>query len=686
MRKYPVIFLMLLIFQGAYAAQIQPDSLKTDTVSGVIIRAYEQNSKLLETPAAVNVINQQNLERYSNTSILPALDATPGVQMEERSPGSYLMNIRGSSLRAPFGVRNVQVYYNGIPYTDPSGDTYLNQLGYYNFESLEIIKGPGSSLYGAGTGGVILINSMPEIWQPGVTINYTGGSYNLHSIEAELRIGDSIYRNVIRYQALTDSGYRTQTQLKRQVASWDAVLAHNSNSELSADFLYGNLTYQTPGGLTLKEFEANPRAARPATGSLPSAVAAKATVYQQTFLSGFTYKYEFNSHWENTTTLYGDYTQMFNPTIRNYSATIDPNYGGRTSFKYHAEVGQAKIQWVTGAQVQQDFALDRTYDNNKGNPDTMRIQQQVNNYGDYGFTQLTCQASHWIFTGGVSLNELNVNVQTLVPLPLADQIRNYNNQFAPRIAVLNEITDHISVYAAIEKGFSPPSLSELVPTGSNVNLGLNPEQGINYEIGSRGYALDNRLNYDINVFYFLVQDAIVENRDSTGATFYNNAGGTNQKGIEAYAGYRLINGLNRYIGPVNIWASYTGYDFKYSDYNKLGENFSGDKLQGVSPNTLAAGLDIRSRTGMYLNLTYKYCDAIPLNDANTAFASHYNLVGGRLGFKKNFRKFAINIYAGVDNALNQAYSLGDDINAANGRYYNPAAGINYYAGLSLGYL
>jgi iron complex outermembrane receptor protein len=65
-------------------------------------------------------------------------------------------------LRSPFGVRNVKVYFDEIPFTDAVGNTYLNQLSFYNFNSIEVIKGPGGSLYGAGTGGVILIHSQPK--------------------------------------------------------------------------------------------------------------------------------------------------------------------------------------------------------------------------------------------------------------------------------------------------------------------------------------------------------------------------------------------------------------------------------------------------------------------------------------------------------------------------------------------
>src|SRR5690606_27814540 len=96
--------------------------------------------------------------------------------------GSYRISIRGSSLRAPFGVRNVKIYYNGIPFTDPGGTSYLNQLGYNNVNSLEIIKGPAGSLYGAGTGGILLLKNNPDYFQPGASVSYITGTDALHNV------------------------------------------------------------------------------------------------------------------------------------------------------------------------------------------------------------------------------------------------------------------------------------------------------------------------------------------------------------------------------------------------------------------------------------------------------------------------------------------------------------------------
>ena len=107
------------------------DSSDTKPLNEVVVKAYEQNRKLVDVGAPVNIVSKASLNRFSNLSILPALNMNPGVRMEERSPGSYRLNIRGSSLRSPFGVRDVKIYYNEIPLTDPGGNTYLNELGFY---------------------------------------------------------------------------------------------------------------------------------------------------------------------------------------------------------------------------------------------------------------------------------------------------------------------------------------------------------------------------------------------------------------------------------------------------------------------------------------------------------------------------------------------------------------------------
>ena len=689
MRHWFRAFLWNLVFVGSL--QAQTDSVHSTSAAiadtgkilpDVQVHAYEQYGPLLTLPAAVSIVNASDLNQYNNTSILQAVNTIPGVRMEERSPGSYRFGIRGSALESPFGVRNVKVYYNGIPYTDAGGNTYLNQLGFYNIQSLEIIKGPGSSLYGSGTGGVLLINSMPAQWQPGATVNYTGGNYGLSNTEAEVRFGDCTH-NVVRYQHLSGDGYRQQSAMQNDVISWDGVLKHNTKSELSVHFLYGDLHYNTPGGLTLAEYNANPAQARPGTAAAPGAAQAKAAIYQKTFLTGFTYKTQFAQHWSSATTLYGDYSQQLNPNIRNYSRTSEPNFGGRTSFTYQISKGRSVFLWVTGGEVQQQLADNRTYNNVSGAPQTLQADQELNNRQAMGFTQFTWRTGHWVVTGGASINSLSVGLNTLSGTTPGMQDKTYSSQVAPRLAILNRLTNNISVYATVEKGFSPPTITELAPTGSQVNFDLQPEQGWNYEAGLRSYAINQQLSFDINIFYFRLRNTIVQRRDSSGGDYYVNSGSTTQAGVEAYLKYKLHlkNAINTFF-----WLGYSGYSFHYNKFVQVSNDYSGKALPGTPGNTISAGVSATLAFCIYADVNYYFCDRIALNDANTAYAAPDHLLGSRVGYKKTMRKYAFDIFAGANNLLNQKYSLGNDINAINGRYYNAAPLLNYYAGISLSYL
>ncbi len=200
--------------------------------------------------------------------LVNGFNTVAGVRMEERSPGSYRINIRGSSLRSPFGVRNVKVYWNDIPVTDPGGNTYFNQFACNNFSSIEIFKGPAGSMYGAGTGGLILINNFDR-WQPGASLEYITGSYNLQNIFTSARFGSKENKNQFTYAHNQSDGYRVQTNMRRDNFSWQSQLKISEKQQLTASVLFTDMYYQTPGALTLAEFTANPKAARPAGGGFP---------------------------------------------------------------------------------------------------------------------------------------------------------------------------------------------------------------------------------------------------------------------------------------------------------------------------------------------------------------------------------------------------------------------------------
>lgn len=699
MKKYFIILLFFAYYTNAQSIT-GVDSIpfndnqrasvidSSKTLENIIVNAYDQNRSLIDVAAPVSVTTQAQLNRFGNMSILPALNISPGVSMEERSPGSYRLNIRGSSLRSPFGVRDVKIYLNDIPLTDPTGNTYLNQLSFYNFNSIEIIKGPASSLYGAGIGGAMLIHTLPANWRPGVSVDYTTGSFNTNSINANVKTGNANCENSFNYSHQTSDGYRQQAKMHRDIATWESLLKVNDKQTLHAYMSYSDLYYETPGGLTLTQFNANPKQARPGTGSQPGAVENKAAIYQKIFLAGFSNDYKLNDHWTNTTSLYGTYADFINPNIRVYEFRKEPHFGGRSVFEYKKEIGKTRFQLDFGTEAQKGFFNTRDFGNNLGVADSMETDDNLNNWQYMFFAQADFELPHdWTITAGVSLNKSSIEDVNLAVKPSTTQRRVFKNKFPPHVAVLKQLDKNVSVYGSVSGGFSPPTVSEVLRSDGKFGTNLQPENGMDYELGIKGTGLQNRLFFDVSGFFFDLKNTIVQRIDANNVYYYVNAGSTKQKGIETYASYRFIDEPKQFINSAKIFTSYAWHDFHYGSFKQVNDDFSNNKMPGAAPNVVVAGLDMNSKPGVYLNVTYNFTDKIALNDANTAYASSYNLLGARLGFKKELsKKIAAEIFAGADNLFDAKYSLGNDINAFGGRYYNAAAGRNYFAGVRLNFI
>ncbi len=659
-----------------------PDSVDRIMLQEVVVQAYEQNRRLSEVPVAVGVITTAEWNRYNKMSIVPALNSVPGVRMEERSPGSYRLSFRGSTLRSPFGVRNVKVYLDGIPFTDPGGNTYLTQLAPFDMYSLELIKGPAGSLYGAATGGALLIKSRPATWQPGFTAEYGYGSYNSNNINAQVRLGNENGGNIINYSHQASDGYRNHTNLRRDIATWESMLKNNSRQTLSTYAFYGDLYYQTPGALTLAEYNANPKQSRPAAGGNPSADQAQAAVYQKTFMAAISNTYRFSPVFQNTTNFYGAYTNYVNPTFRNYEYRSEPHFGGRTIFNYTTEM----LHLSFGGEAQKGFFQTQDYGNKNGAPDTLQTNDNINTWTYTFFAQADLFfGDGWQASAGLSYNEAFIGIKRISVPGFIPRNKTFGNELAPRIALSKKITPDILIYASISKGFSPPAVSEVLPSTGSINTDLQPENGISYESGLKSSFFNHRLYVEVIGFYFELQNAIVVRKDSSNADYYVNAGSTTQKGIESQLSYQLLPSATGLVNSARIWAAYTLDNFTYGDFKKNSTNYDGKHLPGVANNTFTGGMDLNSRPGIFLHLTYYYSDKMPLDDANSAYAGAYQLVGGRIGYTTPVRKISLTLFTGVNNAFNAKYSLGNDINAAAGRYYNAAATANYFAGISINF-
>lgn len=681
MKKIITCLIIGLLLQQFSFAQEKPSTDSATILNEVTITAFEQNREI-SCGTIVKVLNKTNADRYNKTSPVHAFNSITGVRMEERSPGSYRINIRGSSLRSPFGVRNVKVYWNDITVTDPGGNTYFNQFAFNNFSSVEIFKGPVGSMYGAGTGGLLLMHSFENAWQPAVNVEYVTGNYGLQNILTSVGLGEKNNRTLITYAHTESDGYRNHTKSKRDNVSFASQFRISEKQQLTASVLYNNLFYETPGGLTAAEFAANPKQARPAAGGFPSADVAKAAIYQKNVIIGVNHRYNFTSAFKNSTTLFGTFAQIKNPTFRNYERRNEPAFGGRTSFIYEKKIDQTQLQFVAGAELQKAFFNTQVSKNKKGNPDTLQTNDDIEYFTGSIFAQADVNINNsWIITAGASINRSKVDFMRLNKYPVTEQGRTYQNELSPRLSVQKKFKGSNAVFASVSKGFSPPTIAELLPSTGVISTFLEAEEGINYELGGAVSLLKGKLRLEATGFYFKLNNALVTRKDSTNADYFVNAGNTRQKGVEISADYSAFC-KGRVLDYINVRSAVTLNDFKYGDFKKGKTDFSGKRLPSVPDQTIAVSADIQFKKGIYFNSTYYYATKIFLDDANTVAAGDYHVVGCRAGWKVALKSLKLNFYGGVDNLLDKTYSLGNDINAAGGRYYNAAPKRNYYVGLS----
>lgn len=656
---------------------IVSDSIKS-SLEEVIIHAYESNRSKMLVPMPVAVIGEGALNNFNPQSAVQIINTIPGVRMDERSPASYRLNIRGSSMRSPFGVRNVKVYYNDLPYTEPGGTSYINHLGLLNFSGAEIVKSPGSSMYGAGTGGVVLLGtSRPDRTQ--MNTGYVYGSYNTHTFYADVHMVSSGTIQHVMYQQSWSDGYRDQSASNRKIFNWDATYKLNERLQLNYMFLYGDLYYQTPGALTFKEFLNNPKDARPASGNFPSAIQSQAAIWQKTAMSGVSLNAEMGNGFSNKTGIYAAYTSLDNAAIRNYSNVMQPHSGGRSVFSFLKDIRGLILKANAGAEFQHGLSSADVYDNNLGKPAALQSISDIRTTQWFLFLQASLAWQGWELLVGSSLNNITLQYNSDYPVLITGTTRIFSNILSPRISLSKAIHTNGFVYASLSKGFSPPVTDELLPSGSAFNAQLQPEQGVNYELGVR-YRLPNKLWIELNGYYFRLNQTIVQRRDSAGGDYYINAGNTIQPGIEISAVWQ--GGNKRFIS----WQYNAGYAFqpyRYGDFKREQDDFSGNALPGLSKHNLYIGAHAELFSHFIFHANYYYNSRVPLNDLNSEFGNEMHALSGRVGYQLKSDKYAFILSGGMDNILDRHYSLGYDINGSAGRYYNAAPGRNYFIQIEL---
>ena len=684
-RKLLCLFILHGLFLPISTLGAQTNAeISADTIPTVVVEAFRTKVVWKSAPVSVAIIRQADIQRAAPVSMLPVLNTIPGVRMEERSPGSYRLSVRGSLLRSPFGVRNVKIYLNALPLTDGAGNTYLNLIDLQHVNNMELLKGPSASIYGAGTGGVLLLNKHIHFES---TTNHqlhaalVTGSYGLLQTQAGWEFQSKTFTNSLQISNLRQDGYRDQSALKKTALKYDAALQLKQHKFEFLAF-YTNLYYQTPGGITLAQMQLNPTMSRQPTATLPGSIEQQASISNKTAYVGLHDSWTISASSTIHTYVTLNNTQFENPFITNYEYRNETNTASGIQWKWKPT--NKKITLINGFEWLYNHSRIDNYGNKKGQADTVQFKDNIVAYQWTAFSQLQWNiGSITHLQAGVSLNKQNIRYERITDNPSAQFNKPTAIVAAPRLAVLVDLSNNIATYGIASYGFSPPTLAEVRPSDGKYYGELQPEKGWNFEIGVKGVLLNNRLRFDANLYRFSLKDAIVRRNNTAGAEYFVNAGGALQQGIEAMFQFKLIPYTNKKRVQLYVWSSYAYQPYHFENYQQVAFNYSGNALTGVPKNNLVSGFELEWKQKWNLNASINAVSTIPLTDANDAYAEAYQLVQMKLGYQFSLKQTKMHLFAGADNLLNQLYSLGNDINAAGKRYYNPAMERNFYIGFTI---
>lgn len=654
-------------------------------LDSITVTAFRNNATRAQLPASIVLLTSKEISLMGSLSMLPVFNQVPGVKMEERSPGSYRLSIRGSLLRSPFGVRNVKMYLNQIPLTDAGGNTYLNLLPVGMLQTIEIIKGPASSVYGAGTGGVILFQSGSEFLHDSsrnrFTASLAGGSYGLNKqsfgwLHASGNTQFELYQD--RQQA---SGYRMHAAMHRDAISARLTQSYKQH-RISLQVLYADLFYQTPGGLTLSQFQQNPQSARPATATLPGAIQQNSSVSNQTLWLSASHQWKVNAKWQMQSFVSNAQTRFENPFITNYEKRKEHNWGAGTNIRYATRWNNHSLEWISGFEwLQQQSRIDN-FGNRNGKPDTLQFTDQMRVAQWYVYSQVTFKIAKWIMEVGISSNQQPFTFQR-ISNPFSEQTSRIVPSIpAPRISITRRIGSG-NVYLLASRGFSPPTLAEIRPSDGNYYGELAPESGWNIEAGWRLSFSNLRWQWETSFYRFALNQAIVRRNNAAGAEYFVNAGSTLQQGIETRFQWQVFSKSALRKWELHWQGGFTYQPYYFVQYRQGNTDYSGNPITGIPPTILFTSIQFQHQKGWYATTQLTANAALPLNDLSDEYAKAYQLFQAELGYKFSRKHLHWQLFMGVDNILHQSYSLGNDINAAGRRYYTAAPGINGFAGIRL---
>jgi iron complex outermembrane receptor protein len=657
-----------LCFYNPVLAQKQDSTASEIQLNTVSVNALSIPVKNQDFGGMIGAISQKELSQADPTIIAEQFNRIPGVLMQS---GTYTTNriaIRGVGSRSAFSTNKVRAYLGEIPLTDGGGETSLEDIDMSFIESAEIIKGPNSSLYGSGLGGVILLRPKADTINS-VAIQSTVGSFGLFRVGGMITGAGKGQSITLGFQQQTFDGYRANNSSDKNTVY---VSAQKSVGKNDFQFLtiYQGLKAFIPSALTRTDYKANPEQAA------VNWAGAKGFEDYTKWLLGVGWQYHLNDRLTTSTSLYANSKGNYEPRPFNILDDKLKGVGMRSRVAFQGTVLKLNL----GAELYADTYKWRTFVNelDPDNPGSTRGALLSSNSERRSFANIFLQSVVEItdqthLESGVNLNYTSYDFSSQ-----GDAFKKrFKPTLSPRLSVVQGLTEDINVFATVSHGFSPPSVDETLNETGGFNRQIQPETGWNREIGIKG--AHRMVNYAVSYYWMDIRNLLVTRRTAEDVTFGKNAGSTRHNGLETSTEVLLY---KRSKSQWKMTSSYSFNDFTFKEFSDDGEDYSGNQLTGVPKHQLGLTLFHEGRR-IFSGLNFLAVGAMPITDDNSVFSSSYQLLNVFTGVRFPLgRRMKTEITYRMNNVFNEQYASMLNVNAqafgaGEPRYYYPGMPRNH---------
>ncbi|GKK61474.1 TonB-dependent receptor [Klebsiella pneumoniae] len=667
----------------------------------MVVTAAPTTVSELDTPAAVSVVNGDEMRQAApRVNLSESLGAVPGLQVQNRQnyAQDLQLSIRGFGSRSTYGVRGLRIYVDGIPATMPDGQGQTSNIDIGSVDTIEVLRGPFSALYGNSSGGVINVTSQTGTQPPTVEASSYYGSFGTwhYGMKATGAVGDGSHAGDVDYTVSTNRftthGYRDHSGARKNLANARLWVRINDVSKLTLLLNSVDIKANDAGGLTADEWRDNPRQS-------PRGDQYNTRKNTRQTQAGLRYERQLSAQDDLSVMMYAGEreTTQFQSIPR--APQLKPSHaGGVIDLTRHYQGIDTRLTHRGELLVPVTLTAGLDYENmserRKGYENFVMVNGAPQ-YGEQGALRRNERnlmwnvdpylQTQWQLTDKLSLDAgvryssvwFDSNDYYITPGNGDDSGDASYHKWLPAGSLKYALTDAWNVYLSAGRGFETPTINELSYRSDNqsgLNFGLKPSTNDTVEIGSKT-RIGNGL-FTAALFQTNTDNEIVVDSSSGGRTSYKNAGKSRRQGMEL--------GLDQQFGESwRLKAAWTWLDATYRTNVCDDASCIGNRIPGIARNMGYASFGYQPEQGWYAGSDIRYMSDIMANDENTAKAPSWTVVGLTTGYKWSYGRMDMDLFGRIDNLFDREYVGSVIVNESNGRYYEPAPGRNYGIGLNL---